>query len=103
RTGAAVAVVCVDIDDFRLVNDSVGHAAGDAVLRETAARLRRATRPAGDVAHQRDSAQVSQAIAGQVRYALQAPLLVEGNEISIGVSTGIAIAEPEGASPEGLL
>ena len=128
RTGAAVAVVCVDIDDFRLVNDSVGHAAGDAVLRETAARLRRATRPAdvvarlsadeflvlladieptagtaGDDAHQRDSAQVSQAIAGQVRYALQAPLLVEGNEISIGVSTGIAIAEPEGASPEGLL
>src|SRR4029078_6522431 len=51
RTCAAVAVVCVDIDDFRLVNDSVGHAAGDAVLRETAAPLRRAPRPARRVAH----------------------------------------------------
>ena len=127
RTGAAVAVVCVDIDDFRLVNDSAGHTAGDAVLRETAARLRRVTRPAdvvarfsadeflvlladiepaagtpGDDAHQHDSAQVSQAIAGQIRYALQAPLLVDGNEISIGVSTGVAIS-PEGADAEALL
>ena len=127
RTGAAVAVVCVDIDDFRLVNDSIGHAAGDAVLRETAARLRRVTRPAdvvarfsadeflvlladiepaagtpGDDAHQHDSAQVSQAIAGQIRYALQAPLLIDGNEISVGVSTGIAIS-PEGADAEALL
>ena len=128
RTGAAVAVVCVDIDDFRLVNDSIGHAAGDAVLRETAGRLRRLTRPAdvvarfaadeflilladieptsgipGDDAHQRDSAQVSQTIAGQVRLALQAPYLVEGREISIGASTGVAVASPDGADPEAVL
>jgi diguanylate cyclase (GGDEF)-like protein len=128
RTGDAVAVVCVDIDDFRLVNDSIGHASGDALLRETAARLRRVTRPAdvvarfaadeflilladiepasgtaGDDAHQRDSAQVSQAIAGQVRLALQAPFLVDGKEISIGASTGVAIASPDGADPEAFL
>jgi diguanylate cyclase (GGDEF)-like protein len=128
RTGDAVALVYVDIDDFRLVNDSIGHAAGDALLRETAARLRRVTRPAdvvarfaadeflilladiepaggtaGDDAHQRDSAQVSQAIAGQVRLALQAPFLVDGKEISIGASTGVAIASPDGADPEAFL
>jgi diguanylate cyclase (GGDEF)-like protein len=128
RTGAAVAVVCVDIDDFRLVNDSIGHAAGDAVLRETAARLRRITRPAdvvarfaadeflilladiepasgtaGDDAHQHDSAQVSQTIAGQVRSALQAPYLVDGREISIGASTGVAVASPDGTDPEAVL
>jgi diguanylate cyclase (GGDEF)-like protein len=128
RTGAAVAVVCADIDDFRLVNDSIGHAAGDAVLRETAARLRRVTRPAdvvarfsadeflvlladiepaggtaGDDAHLCDSAQVSQAIAGQIRYALQAPLLIDGNEICIGVSTGVAISSTEDGDAEGLL
>jgi diguanylate cyclase (GGDEF)-like protein len=128
RTGAAVAVVYVDIDDFRLVNDSVGHSAGDAVLREAGARLRGVTRPAdvvarfaadeflvlladiepaagtaGDAAHQRDSAQAGQAIAGQIRHALEAPFLVDGKEISIGVSTGIAVASPDGADPEGFL
>ena len=45
---------------------------------------------AGDDAHQRDSAQVSQAIAGQIRYALRAPFVLDGNEISIGASTGVA-------------
>ena len=128
RTGAVVAVVCVDIDDFRLVNDSIGHSAGDDVLRETAARLRRVTRPAdvvarfsadeflvlladiepasgtaGGDAHQRDSAQLSQAIAGQIRYALQAPFVIDANEISIGASTGVAISSPEGADAEALL
>jgi GGDEF domain-containing protein len=58
---------------------------------------------AGDDAHQRDSAQVSQAIAGQVRLALQAPFLVDGKEISIGASTGVAIASPDGADPEAFL
>ena len=128
RTGAAVGVVYVDIDDFRLVNDAAGHTAGDAVLSEAGIRLRDVTRPAdvvarfaadeflvlladiepatgtaGDAAHQRDSAQASQAIAGQIRHALQAPFLVDGKEISIGVSTGIAVASPEGTDPEAFL
>lgn len=48
RAGTAVAILVVDIDDFKSVNDRYGHAAGDRVLVEVAGRLREATRP-GDV------------------------------------------------------
>ena len=50
RGGRAIGVMFIDLDDFKTINDSLGHAAGDTVLREVARRLQAAVRPADTVA-----------------------------------------------------
>src|SRR5881397_3373205 len=52
RHDLSVAVLCIDLDDFKLVNESLGYEAGDALLRAVADRLREATRETDLVARQ---------------------------------------------------
>ncbi|MCZ7534640.1 MAG: PAS domain S-box protein [Acidimicrobiia bacterium] len=108
RSSRQVGVLFVDLDGFKLVNDSLGHAAGDDVLIAVARRLRSAVRevdtPArfgGDefVVICPDIAGIADAIgiAERIREALEAGIPVSGTEVTIGASVGIAIADGSAA------
>jgi diguanylate cyclase (GGDEF)-like protein/PAS domain S-box-containing protein len=101
RSGSSVAVLYIDLDDFKLVNDSFGHQAGDELLRETAARLRRRTR-AGDLIgrqggdeflvllHETDAAGAER-VAASLLETLKQPFAVLGAEVHLSASIGISI------------
>ena len=115
RQDLATAVVLADLDDFKLVNDSLGHDKGDQLLRQLAERLRKATRetdfvarPGGDeflvlVAdiHRgghtgkprggNGAVLVAEAIASRVQEALRAPFEIDGTEVYLQASLGIAL------------
>jgi diguanylate cyclase (GGDEF)-like protein/PAS domain S-box-containing protein len=111
RHDGAVAVIAVDVDDFRLVNDSLGHASGDEVLKVVADRLREASRETDLVARrggdqfllliadlERDSGGEidaaivrAEAAAQRVQDAMLAPITVEGTELYVSASMGISL------------
>ena len=103
RTGAGVALLHLDVDNFKLVNDSLGHRAGDELLCRLAVRLQesiRATdmlaRTGGDnflllLADLHDDAErAAERVAMQVAACLAEPFEVAGAEFQISASTGIA-------------
>lgn len=101
RKDSLLAVVFLDLDRFKAVNDAFGHAAGDALLVAFGRRLRPLVRPsdtvarlAGDefclVLEDMNSASDSQAVALRVTEALAAPFEVEGHKIYVSASLGIA-------------
>jgi len=111
--GTRVAVLFLDIDDFKTVNDSLGHAAGDALLERVAAQLSRclrgddyAARWGGDefvvVSRGRTHPGAARALADQIRLAVAQPIRVDGHEVTATVSIGVAIGEQDSTS-EGLL
>jgi len=108
---SAVGVLFIDIDDFKVTNDSLGHAAGDAVLVGIAERLIGCARPddvvarlggdefvilACDRTSGPDPADVDWAedIAGRVLAALEAPFLISGRSLLVSASIGISVARP---------
>jgi diguanylate cyclase (GGDEF)-like protein len=104
RSKERVAVLFIDLDRFKRVNDNHGHAAGDELLRQAAERMRRAVRPADTIARLggdeftvlcEDLGAVNDAgwVADRVSDALERPFDLFGTEITIGVSIGIAVAD----------
>jgi diguanylate cyclase (GGDEF)-like protein len=103
RTSDAVALLHVDLDDFKLANDTHGHEIGDQVLREVATRMSRVVR-AGDVVARLGSDEflvlaeritdVTEAttLAGRVVDAVSAPIPAGTHRITVGASVGIALA-----------
>lgn len=108
-TGQPAALLLADLDDFKVVNDSLGHAAGDHVLRVIAQRMRAHVRPEDLVARLGGDefavlcAGVSEigavALADRMLRALRAPVEIGANHIVPRVSIGVAVLDPAMHSP----
>jgi len=116
REGRQVALLYMDIDDFKLVNDSLGHAAGDLVLREAAKRVALTTRAGDLLARQggdeflilltdlgEDAADVAAMASERVASALSVPFSVAESEFQLGASVGIALFPADARDADDLL
>jgi diguanylate cyclase (GGDEF)-like protein/PAS domain S-box-containing protein len=116
RTGAGVALLQLDVDNFKLVNDSLGHRSGDELICRLAARLQesvRATdllaRTGGDgflllLADLHDEpAGVAERVAGQIVACLAEPFMIADSEFQVSASIGIALAPRDARDAEALL
>jgi diguanylate cyclase (GGDEF)-like protein/PAS domain S-box-containing protein len=113
----SISVLFVDLDDFKTVNDSLGHASGDQLLKECGERLRDCLRPADTPARLggdefaillEDSDETTHIdIANRIMKAFEAPFALDGNEVFVRASIGIATSSaPDLAGvngPEALL
>jgi len=114
RRGDRAAVLCIDLDHFKAVNDTLGHAIGDEVLKQVSARLWGTTRETDILARlggdefslllrPLDNPQDAAKIADRIVKAIGAPFLIQGHHILIGASVGIAMAPGDGEAADTLM
>jgi diguanylate cyclase (GGDEF)-like protein/PAS domain S-box-containing protein len=113
NSGSAVAVLFIDLDEFKPVNDALGHAAGDRVLRVIADRLSTALGDAGLCARfggdefgailRSADLRTARDVAASVIDTVQAPIAVDQGWVTVGASVGIAVSTPSADHPERLL
>jgi len=114
RDDGKAAFLCLDLDHFKTVNDTLGHPVGDALLKDVAARLRKVVREGDTVARlggdefviiqtRADQPVEATALAQRVIDALSAPYVVDGHGVVISASVGISIAPDDGSNADQLL
>jgi diguanylate cyclase (GGDEF)-like protein len=114
KRGVQLAVFCLDLDQFKDVNDALGHRVGDLLLQSVADRLRQCIRDADMVARlggdefaivQVDATQPTDAtsLASRLIEAINAPYELDSNQVVVGLSIGIALAPNDGLDPDQLL
>ena len=112
--GALVGAMMIDIDRFKGINDTLGHATGDRLLREAAGRLTACVRPSDTVArlggdefavllpHIEDTRQAEE-IAAAIIARFDECFELDGKEVFVSCSIGIALYPPDGASADDLM
>lgn len=114
RGASAFAVLSLDIDRFKEINDTLGHPAGDQLLATVAERLQSSVRESDIVARlggdefailqfELDDGSDAGALAGKIRDELAKPVTLSGNVVGITASVGIATYAPEIATPDAML
>lgn len=114
RTSRRVAVLFLDLDHFKPINDLHGHDNGDRVLKEVARRFSAPLRSADTLARlggdefvaiipQVDSPLAISAVVDKLQAALMPPFSIDGCRVHLGVSVGCAVFPDDGLSPEALL
>ncbi|MFK4485502.1 EAL domain-containing protein [Bradyrhizobium sp. USDA 336] len=114
KSGDQLAVLCLDLDHFKDINDSLGHPIGDALLKEVGRRLEATVgeqdtvaRLGGDefavVQIGRSEEIAARALAGRLVEVISAPYQIDDHQIVIGVSIGISLSPQDGSNPDELL
>ena len=126
RNGETLALLFLDLDNFKRINDSLGHSAGDLLLREVGTRLSGCVRDSDVVAHyvesgpridvsrlggdeftvvlnQIDSAESAGIVGHRILESLSQPMVIGGHELVVTPSIGIAVAPGDATDVEGLL
>jgi diguanylate cyclase (GGDEF)-like protein len=114
RRGEAIAVLCIDLDHFKSVNDILGHGVGDSVLKDVGARLKTCCRGADIVARlggdefavligPLTQASVAASLADRIVRAVAEPFEIGDHRVLIGASIGIAVSPQDGSDSATLL
>ncbi len=114
RMDMRVGLLFIDLDRFKLINDSFGHRIGDALLQSAAERMRHCVRETDTLCrHSGDEYLIALSalrepgeaavVANKVIQAFERPFLIEGQEISVGVSIGIAVFPEDGKTLDELV
>lgn len=114
RSGGEVHVVFFDLDNFKVINDSLGHPVGDQVLREIAARMSQTMRREDMLARlggdefvllvtDSSSENLAQTILPRMRAAIARPMMIDGQEIFVTASIGVSTFPDDGKDSQHLL